>query len=98
MDLRLRGALFRRAFWAGLILCAVPIALAVVAANPATVSGFPTQTTPTIAVTLTYATASASGTGTVFVSGQPAGVSTVPATVTYPFAINSTSASTSFQF
>jgi len=77
----------------------VPIVLAVITPNPATVSGFPGQTTPSINLSLTWAaTASGGGTATIVVAGQPAGVTTVPATVTYAYAGGSTSASTSFQF
>ena len=91
--------MFRRAFWAGLILLIVPIALAVITPNPPTISGFPTQTTPSINLDITWATtASSSGTGTITFAGIPPGVTTVPPTVTYPYAVNSTSATTSFQF
>jgi len=98
MDIRPGGVVFRRAFWTGLILCAVPIAYAIVNAVPAMVSALPTQTTPAVAVTLTYATGSVNATGTVVVGGLPAGVNTLPSPVTYPYTLNSTSASTSFRF
>ncbi|HEY8131085.1 MAG TPA: hypothetical protein VII12_04285, partial [Thermoanaerobaculia bacterium] len=64
--------MFRRAFWAGLILLIVPIALAVITPTPATISGFPTQTTPSINLDITWATtASSGGTGTITFAGMP---------------------------
>ncbi len=68
-----------------------------VVATPSTVSGFPSQTTVPIAVTLTFPPPNTAGTGTIVVSGLPAGSTTVPAAVTYPYTAGATTASTSFQ-
>ena len=67
-------------------------------AAPATVSGFPGQTTAPITVTLTFATTTGAGTGTITAAGVPMGTNTVPSTITYSFASGATSATTSFQF
>src|SRR5712691_4717676 len=72
---------------------------ATITAAPTTVSGFPSQTTPAVSLSLTWTgPTSSAGTGTVTDTGSPAGTSVVPSPITYPYAVGSTSASTSFQF
>ncbi|HEV2721692.1 MAG TPA: hypothetical protein VG323_16860 [Thermoanaerobaculia bacterium] len=68
-----------------------------VTAAPGAVSAFPTQTTPSIHLSLTFAP-SAGAPGVVSASGMPAGVTTVPALITYSAPAGSTSASTNFSF
>src|SRR5207248_122935 len=84
--------------YAGLIALGASAGLAAITPNPPTVSVFPGQTTAPITLDLTWATP-ANPAGSALVStGPPPGVTTQPVNVTYNYAANSTSASTSFQF
>jgi uncharacterized cupredoxin-like copper-binding protein len=74
-------------------------ASAAVTATPPAVSIFPTQTSGAITVTLSFQIVpTGPGSGTVTVTGLPAGVTTTPANVQYSYAAGQTSASTSFSF
>ncbi|MDQ6800088.1 MAG: hypothetical protein M3041_04545 [Acidobacteriota bacterium] len=66
-------------------------------ATPASVTGFPGQTTAPIRVDLTF-TSTNGGTGTIQDAGTPAGTTTVPAPITYTTTVGTTTSSTSFQF
>lgn len=89
----------RNAVFALLIFSAVfaTTAQATVTATPGTVSAFPTQTTPSVTLSLTF-TATKFTSGSITVGGLPAGTTTVPAAVTYSTTLGATSASTSFAF
>ncbi|MFZ5786170.1 MAG: hypothetical protein ACOY3Y_06980 [Acidobacteriota bacterium] len=70
-----------------------------ISAAPPSVSIFPTQTSATVNLTISNITAGSPGVHAIAFSGLPAGVSTVPASVTYTFpAALPGSASTTFQF
>jgi hypothetical protein len=74
-------------------------ALAQISAAPASVSIFPTQTSALVTLTISNITGGSPGTHAIAFGGLPAGVSTVPASVTYAFpATLPGSATTTFQF
>ena len=77
-------------------LLAAGRAEATVALAPNAQSLFPTQST-TVTVTLSGLNAFASGTGTLAITGLPAGVTAVPAAPTYLKSLRVTTATTSFQ-
>ncbi len=74
-------------------------ALAQISAAPPSVSIFPTQTSATVNLTISNITAGPPGTHAIAFGGLPAGVSTVPASVTYTFpTVFPGTATTTFQF
>lgn len=74
-------------------------ALAQISAAPPSVSIFPTQTSATVNLTISNITGGSPGTHAIAFTGLPAGVSTVPASVTYTFpATLPGNATTTFQF
>lgn len=88
---------FRRALCAALMACALP-AFGAVTTTPASVSGFPGQTTSLIRVDMTFPVPSNGGPGTLVDTGTPAGTTTVPAPITYSTVRGDTAGTTTFQF
>src|SRR5258708_4579657 len=90
----------RRSLCAIILVCSAHAALGAMTATPASVSGFPGQTTAPIRVDLTFTTPSNGGTFTIQDVGTAAaaGTTTVPAPITYKTALGDTTASTTFQF
>jgi hypothetical protein len=87
----------RRSLCVVILVCSAHAALGAMTATPASVSGFPGQTTAPIRVDLTF-TSTNGGTGTIQDAGTPAGTTTVPSPITYTTTVGTTSSSTSFQF
>jgi len=81
----------------GALLCSAS-AFATVTATPPAVSAKPGQNTGTVNVTLAYTPPSIPGTGNIAIGGLPAGVTTIPAAVTYNYMVASPAAATSFAF
>src|SRR6266852_4003769 len=88
----------RRSLCAAILVCSAHAAFGAMTATPASVSGFPGQTTAAIRIDMTFTTPSNGGTGTVQDSGTPAPTKTVPSPITYTTAVSDTAASTTFQF